>query len=211
MAVYGDQPTPFVESMRPRPIDPYGVAKYTVEQDMRIAGQQHGLRYTIVRPHNVVGIYQNIWDKYRNVAGIFIRKVLDGEPMLIYGDGYQTRAFSDVKFYMEPFEKMMKDYDGLTFNIGADKPFTLNDLANTVQRVAWKHGYESDMEHVEARHEAKHADCDHSLAKMKLGFVDDTDLEATIDEMFSWAMKQPKREQKKMPYEVEKGMYEYWK
>ena len=93
----------------------------------------------------MVGIYQNIWDKYRNVVGIFIRKVLDGEPMLIYGDGEQTRAFSDIKYYMKPFEKMM-GWSELTVNIGADETYTINELANTVQRVAWKHGYEAEKQ-----------------------------------------------------------------
>ena len=86
MAVYGDQETPFTEDKRPQPIDPYGVAKYAVECDLKMAETQFGLRYNIVRPHNVLGKYQNIWDRYRNVIGIFIRKTLNGEPILVYGD-----------------------------------------------------------------------------------------------------------------------------
>lgn len=214
MAVYGDQEAPFHEDMTPKPIDPYGVAKYSVEQDIKIAADQHGITYTIVRPHNIVGIYQNIWDKYRNVAGIFIRKVLDGEPMLIYGDGEQTRAFSDVKYYMRPFAKMI-DTGGIdsnhTVNLGADKTYTINELADTVQRVAWKNGYEAEKQHVEGRHEVKHAHCDHKTAKTFFNFRDETNLEELIDEMFKWAMTQPKREQKIMDYEVTKGIYDYWK
>jgi len=211
MAVYGDQPAPFNEDMQPYPVDPYGVAKFAVEQDLAIAAEQHGLRYNIVRPHNIIGIYQNIWDRYRNVAGIFIRRVLDGQPMLVYGDGEQTRAFSDVKYYMEPFEAMIHGHDGEIFNLGADKAYTINELANTVQRVAWKNGYEAVKQHVEGRHEVKHAYCDHSKAKFLLDFSDDTKLEETVDEMFKWAMTQPKREQKTMDYEITKGIYDYWK
>ena len=213
MAVYGNHYPPFVETMGPAPIDPYGVAKYAVEQDIKIAHDQHGLQYTIIRPHNVIGIYQNIWDKYRNVVGIFIRKVIDGEPMLIYGDGEQTRAFSDIKYYLEPFEHLMHRCNGYTFNMGADKEYTLNELADIVQRVAWKNGFEAEKQHVEGRHEVKHAYSDHTLAKdpRNLGFHDGTDLEKTVDEMFKWALTQPKREQKKMSYEVEKGIYAYWK
>lgn len=214
MAVYGDQEAPFHEDMTPKPIDPYGVAKYSVEQDIKIAAQQHGITYTIVRPHNIVGIYQNIWDKYRNVAGIFIRKVLDGEPMLIYGDGEQTRAFSDVKYYMKPFAKMI-DTGGIdsnhTVNLGADKTYTINELADTVQRVARKNGYKAEKQHVEGRHEVKHAHCDHKVAKTFFRFRDETNLEELVDEMFKWAMTQPKREQKTMDYEVTKGIYDYWK
>lgn len=211
MAVYGNQEPPFAEYMTPSPIDPYGIAKYAVEMDIKVAAEQHGLRYNIVRPHNVIGIYQNIWDKYRNVAGIFIRKVLDGEPILIYGDGEQTRAFSDVKYYMKPFEKMIEFQDGRTFNIGADKYWSINELADTVQKVAKDHGISSTREYVQARHEVKHARCSHSKARQQLGFSDNTDLPTLIDQMFVWAMGEPKRSQKKMDYEITRGIYDYWK
>jgi UDP-glucose 4-epimerase len=210
MAVYGDQQPPFNEDMVPQPVDPYGVAKYAVEQDIKIANEQHGLRYVIVRPHNVVGIYQNIWDRYRNVVGIFIRKVLDGEPILIYGDGTQTRAFSDIKYYMQPFESMM-DANNVTVNIGADQAYSINELSDTVIKVGIKHGYNATKQHVEARHEVKHAYCDHLKAKALFGFVDNTNLEESVDRMFEWAKQQPSRQQKTMSYEINKGLYEYWK
>jgi UDP-glucose 4-epimerase len=211
MAVYGDQEPPFTEDKRPQPIDPYGVAKYAVEVDLELARQQFGLRYNIVRPHNVLGIYQNIWDKYRNVIGIFIRKTLNGEPILVYGDGEQTRAFSDIKYYMEPFDKLLTDYDGETFNIGADKYFTLNEVADTVQKIGKKYGYDVPIEHGEPRHEVKHAYCDHTKAKNMLNFEDETNLEELIESVFVWAMKQPNRKVKKMEYEVTKDIYDYWK
>lgn len=211
MAVYGAQEPPFTEDKRPQPIDPYGVAKYAVEVDLELARQQFGLRYNIVRPHNVLGIYQNIWDRYRNVIGIFIRKTLNNQPILVYGDGEQTRAFSDIKYYMEPFDKLLTDYDGETFNIGADKYFTLNEVAETVQRIGKKYGYEVPIEHGEARHEVKHAYCDHTKAKTLLNFEDQTNLDELIESMFVWAMKQPNRKVKKMDYEVEKNIYDYWK
>ena len=211
MAVYGEQEPPFTEDKRPQPIDPYGIVKYAVECDLKLAHEQFGLRYNIVRPHNVLGIYQNIWDKYRNVIGIFIRKTLNGEPILVYGDGEQTRAFSDIKYYMEPFDKLLTDYDGETFNIGADKHFTLNEVAEAVQKIGKKYGYEVPIEHGEPRHEVKHAYCDHTKAKTMLDFKDETNLDELIESMFVWAMKQPNRKVKKMEYEVTKDIYDYWK
>ena len=211
MAVYGEQEPPFTEDKRPQPIDPYGIAKYAVECDLKLAHEQFGLRYNIVRPHNVLGIYQNIWDKYRNVIGIFIRKAINGESILVYGDGEQTRAFSDIRYYMEPFDKLLTDYDGEIFNIGADKYFTLNEVAETVQKIAKKYGYEVPIEHGEPRHEVKHAYCDHTKAKTVLDFQDETNLDELIDSMFTWAIKQPNRKVKKMDYEVTKDIYEYWK
>lgn len=211
MAVYGDQEPPFTEDKKPQPIDPYGVAKYAVEVDLQLASSQFGLEYNIIRPHNVIGIYQNIWDKYRNVIGIFIRKTLNKQPILIYGDGEQTRAFSDIQYYMEPFDKLLNNYSGETFNIGADKYFTLNQVAKTVQEIGKKYGYDVPIEHGEPRHEAKHAYCDHTKAKNMLGFVDNTNIDELIEKMFLWAMKEPNRKVKNMEYEIQDGIYEYWK
>lgn len=120
MATYGRENTPpFTEDMQPKPLDPYGVAKYAVEMDLKLAKEQFGLSYSIIRPHNIVGKYQNIWDRYRNVVGIWIRKAMHNEPLTIFGDGLQTRAFSDVKYYFKPFEQLMYEYDGEIFNLGA--------------------------------------------------------------------------------------------
>tara|TARA_B100001094_G_scaffold107015_1_gene102974 strand:+ start:2959 stop:3951 length:993 start_codon:yes stop_codon:yes gene_type:complete len=211
MAVYGEQEPPFTEDKKPQPIDPYGIAKYAVECDLKLAHEQFGLRYNIVRPHNVLGTYQNIWDRYRNVIGIFIRKTLNGQPILVYGDGEQTRAFSDIRYYMEPFDKLLIDHDGEIFNIGADKYFTLNKVAETVQSIGKKYGHDVPIEHGEPRHEVKHAYCDHTKAKTVLEFKDETNLEELIETMFVWAMKQPNRKVKTMEYEVEKNIYGYWK
>ena len=211
MAVYGEQEPPFTEDKRPQPVDPYGIAKYAVECDLKLAHEQFGLRYNIVRPHNVLGIYQNIWDRYRNVIGIFIRKTLNKEPILVYGDGEQTRAFSDIQYYMQPFDKLLTDYDGEIFNIGADKYFTLNEVAKTVQEIGKKYGYEVPIEHGEPRHEVKHAYCNHDKAKNLLKFEDDTKLEELIESIFVWAMKQPNRKVKTMEYEVTKDIYDYWR
>jgi UDP-glucose 4-epimerase len=197
--------------MIPKPIDPYGVAKYGVEMDIKCGYEQHGLRYTIVRPHNVIGIYQNIWDKYRNVVGIFIRKALDGEPILVYGDGHQTRAFSDIKFYLQPFEQFIRNFDGETFNLGADKVWSINEVADIVVEIAAEQDIQCEIKHVEPRHEVQCAHCNQTKAKHLLEFTDNTDLKTLTKEMFLWAMKQPKRNQKIANMEITKGLYEYWK
>ena len=202
MAVYGEGKPPFKETDQPSPVDPYGIAKYAVELDIKQAHDQFGLRYSIVRPHNIIGIYQNIWDKYRNVIGIWIRQVLKGEPITVFGDGTQTRAFSDIKFYMEPLEKLIEKGDGEIFNLGADKEYTLKEVAEK---------FHHPIQYLEKRHEVKDAYCDHVKSKKLLGFKDETNIEKTIEEMFEWAKTQPDREVKVMDYEIEKDLYEYWK
>lgn len=211
MAVYGVGEPPFTEDQRPHPEDPYGIAKYAVEMDLPMANAMFGLRYSIVRPHNVVGIYQNIWDRYRNVIGIWIRKALAGEPLTIFGDGTQRRAFSDISFYMEPFEKLMFGHDGETFNIGADKDFSINEASDLVIKIAKEFGYDATKVHLEKRNEVHTAYCDHAKAHKLLGFHDDTDLEQTVREMFGWAMKQDVKPLRDMNYEIEKNMYSFWK
>ena len=211
MAVYGVGSPPFTESQRPHPEDPYGIAKYAVEMDLPMAESMFGLRYSIVRPHNVLGIYQNIWDRYRNVIGIWIRKALAGEPLTIFGDGTQVRAFSDIEFYMEPFEKLMFGHDGETFNIGADREFTINEASDLVIEVAKEFGLEASKVHLEKRNEVHTAYCDHTKARELLGFDDQTDLKQTVRRMFSWAIEQKPNPIRDMNYEIEKNMYSFWK
>ena len=112
---------------------------------------------------------------------------------------------------MEPFDILLNGFDGEVFNIGADKYFTLNEVAETVQKIGKMHGYDVGIVHGEPRHEVKHAYCDHTKAKTMLGFKDNTNLEELIDDMFVWAMKQPNRKIKDMEYEITKDMYDYWK
>lgn len=211
MAVYGNGELPFKENQQPAPEDPYGISKYAVEMDLRQASEQFGLNYSIVRPHNVIGIRQNIWDRYRNVIGIWIRRILRNESITIFGDGEQKRAFSDIKFCLEPMEKLMTEYNGQIFNLGSDVPYTLNEVALMLKGIANEFNYYPEIEHLEARHEVKYAYSNHDKAKALLGFHDETNLRETMKEMFIWAMKQKDREVKVMEYEIEKGMYQYWK
>ncbi len=211
MAVYGRQQPPFNESMLKDPIDPYGNAKATVENDIAMASDQFGLRYSIIRPHNVIGTQQNIWDKYRNVLGIFIRRTINGEPMQIYGNGDQTRAFSDIKFYMEPLSCLKDNFDREVFNIGSDRHLTINELARIVSEESLKIGLTPRIEHLEPRHEALNAYCDHRKAKDLLNFVDQTDVREITNQMLVWAMNQPSRKVSAMRYEITKGLYSYWK
>lgn len=211
MAVYGRGKPPFTEDQLPNPVDPYGIAKYAVEMDIKQANSQFGLKYNIVRPHNVIGTRQNIWDKYRNVIGIWIRESLAGESITIFGDGNQKRAFSDIQYYMKPFEKLIQRKDCDTFNIGADHEYKIKEVANLIQKVAGEFGFRPKIKHLEKRHEVKFAYCNHDKAKKILGFKDNTNIESTVRKMFEWATTQPRRKQKLMNYEIDRDIYSFWK
>lgn len=135
IAVYGTSAElPMTEATIPHPEDPYGIAKLTVEQELRSCKEMFGLNYIIFRPHNVYGERQNIGDKYRNVVGIFMNQILQGKPMTIFGDGAQSRAFSyigDVAPIIAESIAIPAAYNQI-FNIGADQPYTVNELAEAV-------------------------------------------------------------------------------
>src|ERR1035437_10005023 len=80
IAVYGNCPPPMTEEMTPKPEDPYGIAKFAVEMDLKVTHEMFGLNYIIFRPHNVYGEYQNLGDKYRNVVGIFMNQLMQNKP-----------------------------------------------------------------------------------------------------------------------------------
>ncbi len=210
MAVYGEGTPPFDESHQPNPIDPYGVAKFACESDIQIAGKQHGLEWCIIRPHNVYGINQNIWDKYRNVLGIWMNQHMNKLPMTIFGDGKQTRAFSYIDDCLEPFWKCAIQDNTLNqiINIGGTKYYTINE-ANDILKEVIDGG---NVVYKEERHEAKHCFPTYQKSIDLLDYRDSTSLKDGLVKMWEWSQKQPRREMFVWDkYEVEKGLYSFWK
>lgn len=211
LAVYGHQDgNMFDESQVPKPIDPYGVAKYACEMDLQIAGEQHGLDWCIIRPHNVFGVKQNIWDKYRNVLGIWMYQHMIGEPMTIFGDGTQTRAFSYIDDSLEPLWKASQDdrASKQIINLGGIKEYSINE-ANEILREVVGGG---TVQYHEQRHEVKHSVPTWQKSIDLLDFEFKTDLREGLTKMWDWAKKQPKRERFVWPsYELDKGIYSFWK
>jgi len=212
MSVYGDKHAPpFTEEMLPCPIDPYGIAKYAVEQDLRVAYEQHGLEYTIIRPHNFYGINQNIWDKYRNVLGIWMYQIMNGQRPTVFGDGLQTRAFSYVDDSVIPMwlAGIEPKCAGETINLGGIKEYSIIEACQELIKIT---GTNLDPLHLEARHEAKHAWSTWDKSVELLNFKHTIDLNEGLTKMWEWAQKQPNRKRFVWPsYELEKGLYSYWK
>lgn len=211
MSVYGNaSPPPFKETAPLVPFDPYANSKIASERDIIIAHQQHNLRYAIIRPHNILGRRQNLFDKYRNVASIFIRQILNGEDLTVFGDGNQLRAFSWCDDYFPVFLKVAEnDYDDPIFNFGGDDFFTINELAEQLIKIT---GYDGKIVHLQPRHEVREAWCDHSKVKEVLGFESKVKLPEMLTEMWNWAKLQPSRPIKTFEnIELEVGLYDFWK
>jgi UDP-glucose 4-epimerase len=211
MAVYGyGNGEVFYEDAIPQPMDPYGIAKYACELDIKVAGEQHGLDWCIIRPHNVYGVKQNIWDKYRNVLGIWMYQYLNNEPMTIYGDGEQIRSFSYIDDSLESLwnASQLQAASKEIINVGSTKHFTINEANSILSSVIG----DGKVIYKEQRHEVKSVIPSYEKSINILGYEDKTSLQNGLKSMWEWVKKQPNRDRWMWDkYELEKGIYSYWK
>jgi UDP-glucose 4-epimerase len=185
IAVYGAGQTPMTEDMTPQPEDPYGISKYAIELDLRAAHEMFGLDFIVFRPHNVYGERQNIADKYRNVIGIFMNQVLQNQPMTIFGDGTQTRAFSHVDDVAPIIARspLVEAARNQVFNVGADVSYSVNTLA---EEVAIALNVTPNVKHLEARNEVLHAFSDHGKVFRVFNPPTPIDLRTGLKRMADW-------------------------
>lgn len=209
IAVYGTNQLPMTEDMIPQPEDPYGVSKYAVELDLKAARHQFGLNYIVFRPHNVYGEHQNIGDKYRNVIGIFMNQLLQGQPLTIFGDGEQTRAFSYIDDVAPVIARsvLIPAAYGEAFNVGGDLPYTVNELVRVVSEAM---DVVPQVAHLPERKEVKHAFSSHDKIKQFFDVPPPVPLKEGIGRMAAWARQVGSRKTKdfaaiEIPFGLPKG------
>lgn len=210
IAAYGANTVPMEEYMPLNPTDPYGIAKMAVELDIRLAGETFGLPFIIFRPHNVYGERQNIFDRYRNVIGIFMRQILEGKPMTIFGDGNQERAFSyidDVAPLMAKSILVTQAY-GQAFNIGGDTPHTVNYLADAVMTAM---GANAGIIYLPERHETRYAYASQEKLKTFFGEHQPVSLLDGLRRMATWVRTvKPRRLGRFTDIEIMEGLPSGW-
>jgi UDP-glucose 4-epimerase len=211
IAVYGTSPElPMTEETPAHPEDSYGIAKLAVEQELMACREMFDLNYVIFRPHNVYGERQNIGDKYRNVVGIFMNQILQGRPMSVFGDGTQMRAFSyigDIAPLMADAIHIPEAYNQV-FNIGADQPYTVNELAESVARAM---DVEPHIIHMPARHEVQFAYSSHAKIQKVFGSRKRHSLDEGLGQMASWVKEYGARTSHKFEgVEVTKNFPKAW-
>ncbi len=192
MAVYGAQPPPFNELMSPAPEDVYGVNKAAMERITTILAGVHGLDYIVLRPHNVFGQRQALYDKMRNVIAIFMNRIMRDEPLFIYGDGEQIRAFSAIEDSLPCFMQAIKDVgsyepSGQIVNVGGTIPITVNELAEHVKDcmgVPWD--YPTDYL-PDRPCEVKNAFSTYDKSERLLGYTEKVGWRDGIRNMAEWA------------------------
>ena len=210
IATYGALPPPMQEDMKAEPEDPYGIAKLAVEMDLKVTHEMFGLDYVIFRPHNVYGEYQNLGDKYRNVVGIFMNQLMQEKPLTVFGDGSQTRAFTyvgDIGHIIADCVNKRECY-GEVFNIGADREYSVKELATEVMKAMEIDG---ELRFLEARNEVLHAHADHSKIKSIFGDYSKTTLSEGLAKMADWAKVTGIKESTKFEnIEITKNLPPFW-
>lgn len=187
MARYGAVSAPFTESQAPKPVTPYGVAKYTSELMIANLYDIHGGTYSIAVPHNIIGPRQRYDDPYRNVAAIMINRMLRGLQPVIYGDGSHVRCFSFVDDVIYCLERMGTSElaIGELINIGPDEgAVTILQLAQEIATIV-----NFDLEPIfvpERPREVPAATCSADKARRLLGYRTKTTLRKGLESMVSW-------------------------
>ena len=197
MSVYGAggfEP-PFDERMPLQPEDVYAYNKHAMEGITRVLCDVHELEYSIIRPHNCFGELQALCDKFRNVVGIFMNRIMRNEPLFIYGDGLQTRAFSYIGDSLPAFLQPIlvqslreSDLHGLAINIGGKQQITVRHLARSVCS-AMRVTEDYPIEFFDDRpREVKHAYCTTDLSVKLLAYQERNGREHGIQRMADWAL-----------------------
>jgi len=188
MSIYGEQSPPFTEEMSRKPVDLYGMNKAMMEETLEMMSKVYEFRYTIIRPFNVIGPRQS-FDLFRNVAAIFMNRIMRGEPIFVYGDGEQKRSFSPIRNSLPCYIKCLTnpDTDGETYNIGGSEVITINDLAEKIIKL-FPEFPTPKVVHLPPRPlEVKFAWCDTTKAEKALGYAKNQSLDECLEEMACWA------------------------
>jgi len=188
MAVYGEQPTPFNEEQPRQPVDIYGVNKTAMEEITEILAEVHEFGYTIIRPHNVFGERQSLRDPFRNVVGIFMNRIMRGEPLYVYGDGEQQRAYSYIADSLPAFLRasaLDPALDRQIINVGGKEAITVNEL---VELVAAQFDAKPEVKHLPDRpREVKYAFSTWEKSAELLGYDEPFGMREGIRKMAEWA------------------------
>jgi UDP-glucose 4-epimerase len=177
-SVYGDQPRlPLDEEMRPNPLSPYALQKLAGEQYTRLFHRLYGIETLTLRYFNVFGPRMATEGAYLTVISAFLQARREGRPLLIYGDGEQTRDFTHVRDVVRANLLAMDATiaDGRAINIGQGRSVSVNWIAKQIHgpRV-FRPARTGDVRHTQA---------DNSLAEEILGWRPQITTEQGLQEL----------------------------
>ncbi len=190
-AMYGDRDDlPVSETIFPAPVSPYGVAKLASERYLHAFRAMHGLEAVALRYANVYGPRQNPHGE-AGVVAIFCRAILEGRPLIVNGDGEQTRDY----VYVEDIVRgnllataMRMPAELPVLNLGTGVEATVNDLVRELRAIA---GRDIDVRHGPAKPgEQRRSALDAALANRVLEWRARTALRPGMARTFAWFAEQ---------------------
>ncbi len=187
MARYGNQATPFLESMKAKPVDPYAISKVASEDVLINLCELNKIEWVIAVPHNIIGPRQKYDDPFRNVVSIMMNRMLQGKAPIIYGDGEQKRCFSYIDDCLSCLLPMLdqKDLNKQIVNIGPDEEFvTINKIAELCSNIT---GINLPPIYKPGRpREVKHATCSADKARKLLDYKTTVSLKDGMKKTFEY-------------------------
>jgi UDP-glucose 4-epimerase len=186
-SVYGDSPVlPKREDMQPVPKSPYAISKAAGEHYMRVFSELYGIRTVSLRYFNVFGPRQDPDSAYAAVIPRFITRVLRGEPLVVHGDGGQTRDFTYVRDVVQGNLRAMESGAQGVFNLACGERNSILDLARTIMAIT---GKEVPVHHEETRlGDIRDSLADISAARGRLKYAPGYNLRTGLEETVPWYM-----------------------
>ena len=185
IARYGTARIPYKENTSPKPVDPYGICKLAAEKILINLSETYGIEYNIAVPYNIIGVKQKYDDPFRNVASIMINLMLQNRQPIIYGDGEQTRSFSDIDDCIYCLDKLIRDPNIVSeiINIGPgpDEKISVNNLFQEISNQLKFN--KSPIYKPERANEVKNAICSSEKASKKLGYKSSRSFKQVIRKM----------------------------
>jgi nucleoside-diphosphate-sugar epimerase len=186
-SAYGETPTlPKTESMPPDPISPYGVTKLVGELYAQVFGRVYGLENAAVRYFNVFGPRQDPTSQYSGVLSRLMLAILKGEPLVIYGDGEQSRDFTYIDNIVDETLRACDatGASGKVFNGGTGARITLNEVVRLLEKLT---GKKLEVKYDPPRPgDILHSQADVSLARKVLGYEPSVLFEEGLKRTWDW-------------------------
>ena len=190
-SVYGDDPSlPKHEDMKPNPLSPYALTKLVGEFYCQIFSQIYRLPTISLRYFNVFGPRQSLSNPYTGVVAIFMSRIKNNNPPIVYEDGLQTRDFISVYDVVNAnllaMEKNSGNYQ--VFNVGSGNPITIKSIAETIAKLYGKN-IKPNISGKFRKWDIRHCYADISKIRDKLEFEVKTSFEEDLKELISWSAK----------------------
>jgi len=180
-AILGEVPAPVHEEMVAKPMAPYGASKLAMEGYLSAFSGAYGITSSALRFSNIYG--PRSFHK-GSVVAHFFKRILAGEPLVVYGDGSQVRDYLYVEDLVEGIRRAMESDATGVFQLGSGQPRTLNELLDTMREVTAR---DFEVQYEDFRAGEIHTTwCDITKAKNDFGFAPETTLRNGLAATWSW-------------------------